>query len=99
MRIISRRALREAAKEHSDLEQPLDDWYKIAGSAKWRNLTEVRSVYPSADVVGNLTVFNIKGKKYRLIVGIDYQRQSIYIKRVLTHAEYDKEEWKNDPYF
>nr|WP_287731694.1 type II toxin-antitoxin system HigB family toxin [Microcystis sp. M090S1] len=23
----------------------------------------------------------------------------IYIKYVLTHAEYDKEQWKNDPYF
>ncbi|TRT64939.1 MAG: type II toxin-antitoxin system HigB family toxin, partial [Microcystis sp. M_QC_C_20170808_M2Col] len=22
-----------------------------------------------------------------------------YIKYVLTHAEYDKEQWKNDPYF
>ncbi len=25
--------------------------------------------------------------------------QKIYIKNVLTHAEYDKDEWKNDPYF
>lgn len=23
----------------------------------------------------------------------------IYIKYILTHAEYDKENWKNDPYF
>lgn len=27
----------------------------------------------------------------------NYQRQLIYIKYILTHAEYDKEEWKNDP--
>ena len=25
--------------------------------------------------------------------------QVIYIKYILTHAEYDKDEWKNDPYF
>jgi hypothetical protein len=25
-----------------------------------------------------------------------YKLQTIYIKRVLTHAEYDKGEWKND---
>ncbi|WP_309235659.1 type II toxin-antitoxin system HigB family toxin [Planktothrix sp. FACHB-1365] len=30
---------------------------------------------------------------------MDYERQLIYIKYILTHAEYDKENWKNDPYF
>jgi len=42
---------------------------------------------------------NIKGNRYRLIVGIDYKKQIIFIKYVLTHAEYDKEAWKNDPYY
>jgi mRNA interferase HigB len=44
-------------------------------------------------------VFNLKGNRYRLIVSIDYERQVIYVKYVLTHGEYDKERWKNDPYF
>jgi mRNA interferase HigB len=34
-----------------------------------------------------------------LIVSIDYERQLIYIKYILTHAEYDKEKWKDDSYF
>ncbi len=42
------------------------------------------------------TIFNIGGSKYRLVVKINYARQAIYIKRVLTHAEYDRERWKND---
>ncbi len=25
--------------------------------------------------------------------------QLIYVKYILTHAEYDKEQWKNDPHF
>ncbi|MEG3979486.1 type II toxin-antitoxin system HigB family toxin [Microcoleus sp. T3B2] len=49
--------------------------------------------------MGGFTVFNIKGNNYRLIVSIDYESQLIYIKYILTHAEYDKEKWKNDPYF
>jgi mRNA interferase HigB len=49
--------------------------------------------------VFSLTVFNMKGNKYRLIVSIDYERQLIYIKYILTHTEYDKDNWKNDPYF
>lgn len=99
MRIISRKAIREAVKKHADLQQPLDDWYNIAAKAVWTSISDIRLVYPSADGVGNLTVFNIKGNKYRLIVGIDYPKQCIFIKYVLPHAEYSKEEWKNDPYF
>lgn len=59
----------------------------------------MQSVFPKAEAVGNFTVFNIKGNKYRLIVSIDYEKQLVYIKYILPHAEYDKEDWKNDPYF
>jgi len=51
------------------------------------------------EAVGNFTVFNLKGNDYRLIVGIDYETKTIYYKYFLTHAEYDKSKWKNDPYF
>ena len=63
------------------------------------HLIEVQSIYPKAEAVGNFTVFNIKGNKYRLIASINYIRQIIYIKYILTHAEYDKNNWKRDPYF
>jgi len=77
----------------------LENWFKIASKAKWSNLIEVQSVFPKAEAVGRFTVFNIKGNNYRLIVSIDYESKLIYIKYILTHAEYDKEKWKNDPYF
>ncbi|WP_322745241.1 type II toxin-antitoxin system HigB family toxin [Nostoc sp. LEGE 12447] len=48
-------------------------------------------MYPKAEAVGNFTVFNIKGNNYRLIADIVYETQRIYIKYVLTHAEYDKD--------
>lgn len=99
MHVISYRSLREYAQKYSDCREPLDNWYKIANKAAWSNLVEVRSVFPTAEAVGNFTVFNIKGNKYRLIVSIDYERQLIYIKYIVTHAEYDKENWKNDRYF
>ena len=99
MRIISYKTLREASEKHAGLKQPLDDWYKIARASSWQSIVDVRKVFPNADAAGNFTVFNIKGNRFRLIVGINYSRQIIYIKYVLTHAEYDKEAWKNDPYF
>ncbi|MEH1857540.1 MAG: type II toxin-antitoxin system HigB family toxin [Nostoc sp.] len=99
MHIISFRILREYAENHSDCQEALSNWYKLTTKAKWSNLVEVQQVFPKDEAVGNLTVFNIKGNKYRLIVSIDYEWQLIYIKYILNHAEYDKENWKNDPYF
>jgi mRNA interferase HigB len=99
MHIISYRRLREYIRVHVDCRDALDNWFKIASKAKWSNLVEVQTVFPTAESVGNFTVFNIKGNKYRLIVSIDYRQQLIYIKYILTHSEYDKEKWKNDPYF
>lgn len=40
------------------------------------------------------TVFNLGGNSFRLIAGINYESQTIFIKDVLTHAEYDKGDWK-----
>jgi len=54
----------------------------------------LRETFPSADQVGKLTVFNIGGNKVRLIAAIHYNRGKIYIRAVLTHAEYDEQRWR-----
>jgi mRNA interferase HigB len=99
MHVISRRKLRHYCKEHADCCDALDDWYVTASKSEWTNLLAVQTVYPKAESVSNFTIFNIKGNKYRLVVSINYERQVIYVKYVLTHAEYDKDYWKNDPYY
>ncbi|ALF56337.1 hypothetical protein ACX27_10390 [Nostoc piscinale CENA21] len=99
MHIISRKLLREFCQTHADSCEALDDWFRTASKASWTNLIEVQAVYPKAEAVSNFTVFNIKGNKYRLITSINYEKQVIYIKYVLTHANYDKDDWKHDPYY
>jgi mRNA interferase HigB len=59
----------------------------------------VREVFSSADQVGNLTVFNIGGNKYRLIAFVDYTYQKVFIRHVMTHAEYDQDDWKKDNWY
>ena len=93
MHIISRKKLLEAAEEHGDLGEPLDAWYRMAKKASWRNLGEVRRLFPSADAVGGFTVFNIKGNAYRLITEINYRTARVFLRYVLTHAEYSKGDW------
>ena len=94
MHIISRKKLLEAAEKHAGLGEPLDVWYRIAKKAEWRNLMEVRRVFPSADAAGKFTVFNIKGNAYRLITEINYGTKRVFLRHVLTHAEYSKGEWR-----
>lgn len=94
MHIISRKKLLEAAETHGDLGEPLDIWYRIAKKERWLNLMDVRRNFPTADAVGRFTVFNIKGNSYRLITEINYWTGRIFLRHVLTHAEYSKGEWK-----
>ena len=54
----------------------------------------MRKTYPHADAVGGLTIFNIGGKKYRLATYINYRTAKVYIRRVMTHEEYSREDWK-----
>jgi mRNA interferase HigB len=71
MHVISRKRLRDYCQSHADSCEALDDWYKIASKAAWTNLVEVQAVYLKTEAVGNFTVFNIKGNKYRLIASIN----------------------------
>ncbi|TYQ27608.1 type II toxin-antitoxin system HigB family toxin [Pseudanabaena sp. UWO311] len=99
MPIITRSRLIEFWAKHPDSKPSLLLWHKIAITAKWQNFIEVREVFASADQVKNLTVFNIGGNKYRLIAFIDYKYQKIFIRNILTHAEYDRNDWKKDDWY
>jgi mRNA interferase HigB len=94
MHVISRKKLKQAAARHAELEGPLDAWFRVAKKAAWRTLADVRRTFSTADAVAKWTVFNIKGNQYRLISEINYAFGRIYIRHVLTHAEYDRGGWK-----
>jgi mRNA interferase HigB len=96
MHVISKKKLREFWVIHPDTEEPLRAWLQAARREDWANFAELRARFPKADRVGNLTVFNIAGNKYRLIAAIHHNRRKIYIRHVLTHAEYDRGQWKED---
>jgi mRNA interferase HigB len=94
MHVISFKRLREFASTRKDAGAALKAWYTVAKNASWQSLAEVRKVYPTADLVGRYTVFNIKGNKYRLITRVVYRTQTLFIIHVLTHQEYDLGKWK-----
>ena len=91
---MSRRTLREFADAHQTAERPPGDWYRTVRLLSWNSLMDVRKTYPHADAIGELTVFNIGGNKYRLAVPINYRTGRVYIRHVMTHEEYSKGDWK-----
>ncbi|HEY9626368.1 MAG TPA: type II toxin-antitoxin system HigB family toxin [Coleofasciculaceae cyanobacterium] len=92
--MITRKRLNEFAKLRPDVKNALAQWYKLIKQNEFESFVELRASFPSADQVGKLTVFNIGGNKVRLIAAIHYNRKKVYIRAVLTHAEYDEERWK-----
>lgn len=60
-------------------------------TATWRTPVEVKARYVSASfLAGNRVVFNLKGNKYRLDTQIAYQIGVLIVKRIGTHAEYNR---------
>jgi mRNA interferase HigB len=87
-------------KKYTQAARDLDTWERSARRANWTSLADVRKVYPKADGVTigkrTYTVFNIAGNRFRLIVQIVYGSRTIFFKRILTHAEYDRDDWRQN---
>jgi mRNA interferase HigB len=94
MRVIKRGALEQFWRIYPDAQANLESWYGVMRKAVWKTPAEMKQIYPSADLVGRRTVFNICGNKYRLIARVNYQTQRVFVLYLLTHAEYDKGTWK-----
>ena len=94
MRVVSRKTIREAAAKHSEWSASLNAWYKIARNADWNTFAEVRNSWRNSDVEGRVVVFDISHNRCRLIATIKYRWRMLYIRRILSHAEYDAKEWQ-----
>ena len=94
MRIISRKAIREASAKHTEWRASLNAWYKITKDADRKNFADVRNSWKNSDSVGRFVVFDISHNRCRLIATIKYEWKMVYIRRILNHAEYDRKEWQ-----
>lgn len=93
-RVIAKPILVEFWSRHPDAAPSLQAWHQLMGSRSFRHLADLRRTFASADRVDGLTVFDIGGNKYRLIVAVHYNRQKVFVRGVMTHAEYDQGSWK-----
>lgn len=92
MNVIAPRTLRKFWQEHEDAKKPLQAWYKTVRKNRYSNFAELKKDFGSIDYVSKreATIFDIGGNKYRLVTFVRYTSQTIFIKHIFTHAEYDK---------
>ena len=96
--MISEKPLRDFAGRHPNAAKPLSGWKKLMRAGAFRNLVELKQTFGGVDMVPvkgrGLYVFDIGGIKYRLIAAIHFNTQTLFVRQVLTHQEYDAGGWK-----
>ena len=102
MRIISPKKLREFADRYPEADAPLKAWSKFVRKNRFGSMVDLKRTFRGVDLVSvkrgdrriDYFVFNLGGNKYRLIARIDFNTQTLFVRDLLTHQDYDREKWK-----
>ncbi|MCW5822676.1 MAG: type II toxin-antitoxin system HigB family toxin [Cyanobacteria bacterium TGS_CYA1] len=82
-------------EEHADAEAPLNDWILKTRAAQWKNNSDVQKTFNSADHLGDQKfIFNIGGNNFRMAAMVWIENEKVYVLKLMTHAEYDKENFR-----
>ena len=101
MRIIAEGTVREWAEQHARAASSLRQWVKVVQAMRWSSFAALRQTFPAADLVTvrsgrKVVVFNIGGNDFRLLCAVHFNTGMVFALRFLTHAEYSKDQWKNE---
>jgi mRNA interferase HigB len=77
---------------HADARKRLSKWRSVVETEEWKTPIEMKQSFPTADLVGAQTVFDIGS--HRIITVIEYEEKIVLVDDVLTHDEYMKDGWK-----
>lgn len=61
---------------------------------RYLDFASLRAVFGSVDKVGPSMVFNVAGNSIRLIAAVHFNTSKVFVRHVLSHAEYDTGRWK-----
>ena len=89
MHIVTRSVLTAFGKEHADADKELKDWIRVLKRKRYRTSQEVKADFPRVDFINSEgAVFNICRNDYRLVVAFVFPMGRVFIKHMVTHAEY-----------
>lgn len=91
MIIANKEILDGYVQTHAQVAAPLNKWIVEVRAATWKNHSDLKSTFPSADYVKNgRYVFNIGGNRYRLVAVVLFIGGVMNIRFIGTHSEYDR---------
>jgi mRNA interferase HigB len=95
VKVLGEAAAARFAGKHAGARKPLQRFLDVARNAVWPNFPAVKQTFPSVDLgrQSRRLIFDIGGNRFRLIASVDFEEQMLLIERVMTHEEYDRENW------
>ena len=93
MHVLSKRPFIDAARKYPDDRDALMDMYRVLSSNSFRSPEELKAVYATLDnfkYKDRWWVLDVGGHNLRVLAFIQFVNQRIYIKHIVSHAEYDK---------
>lgn len=77
------------AQEYPDAARALEAWYSTVSRATLDSFAAAQALDPRVSLVQDHLIFDIRGGHYRLITTVYFPSATLYIKKFLTHKEYD----------
>lgn len=91
MNIRRKEIVDDFIKNHADAKSALQRWIVIVEEAEWKTHADIKMNFPSADYIGKERyIFNIRGNNYRMVAVVVFIANSLTVRFLGTHTEYDK---------
>ena len=91
MRVIAKKTINAYRECYPEADGQLKAWVALIEGQEFKNFPELKYIFGSADFVQpDRVIFNIKGNHFRLITGVDFDRQAVFVKWFGRHKDYNK---------
>lgn len=92
MHVLSKKPFVEAAQKYPNQHQAIMDLYPVLEKITVNTPLEMRSFFPSLDnfkYKDKWWIIDIGGNHLRMMAFIQFSQNRIYVKHIVSHAEYD----------
>ncbi|QTR50627.1 type II toxin-antitoxin system HigB family toxin [Candidatus Thiothrix anitrata] len=93
MHVISRKPFNDASLKFLNDADAIEAAYKTLRNDNFANPLALKAVFPSLDnfrYKDKWWVIDIGGNNLRLLAFIEFRDNRMYVKHIVTHADYDK---------
>ncbi|GLR69269.1 type II toxin-antitoxin system HigB family toxin [Agaribacter marinus] len=93
MHVISKRPFLDAIKKFPNDRFAIESTYSLLNRGKFKSPEELKRLFKSLDnfkYKDKWWVIDIGGNNLRLLAFIEFRHNRVFVKHILTHAEYDK---------